>query len=165
MLRLGVDLGGTKIEIVALDSRGKPSFNALQNRVQLKTPRDLATAVARLRRLIDLDTDPAAVSQFVLEHKLPWPQIFFPEPDKRGWNNPIASYYGLMDLPALWLIDPSGNVVSTTVTLNSLEEEVQKLLPQEAIPAASSSAKPKAEAVAAEEPPAESGQRPRKVRK
>lgn len=31
-------------EIVALDPNGKPSFNALQNRVQLKTPRDIAAA-------------------------------------------------------------------------------------------------------------------------
>jgi len=31
-------------EIVALDAQGKPSFNALQNRVQLKTERELAAA-------------------------------------------------------------------------------------------------------------------------
>jgi bifunctional non-homologous end joining protein LigD len=31
-------------EIVALDANGRPSFNALQNRVQLKTPNDIAKA-------------------------------------------------------------------------------------------------------------------------
>src|SRR5205085_12284911 len=35
-------------EIVAFDAAGKPSFNALQNRVQLKTEREIAAAEAQM---------------------------------------------------------------------------------------------------------------------
>src|SRR5204863_6595236 len=35
-------------EIVAFDATGKPSFNALQNRVQLKTEREIAAAEAQM---------------------------------------------------------------------------------------------------------------------
>lgn len=77
---------------------------------------------------VNLDQEPALMQQFAAKYKISWPQIFFPEPEKRGWNNPIASRYGIMDLPALWLIDKSGNVVSTTVKVDRLAAEVDKLL-------------------------------------
>ena len=77
---------------------------------------------------VNLDQEPALMQQFVGKHKISWPQIFFPEPEQRGWNNPIASRYGIMDLPALWLIDQNGNVVSTTVKVDKLAGEIDKLL-------------------------------------
>jgi peroxiredoxin len=77
---------------------------------------------------VNLDSEPALMQKFVAKHKITWPQIFFPEPERRGWNNPIASRYGIMDLPALWLIDPNGNVVSTAVKVEHLAGEIDKLL-------------------------------------
>ena len=77
---------------------------------------------------VNLDQEPALMQQFVVKHKISWPQIFFPEPEQRGWNNPIATRYGIMDLPALWLVDQNGNVVSTTVKVDNLASEVDKLL-------------------------------------
>jgi peroxiredoxin len=77
---------------------------------------------------VNLDQEPALMQQFVVKHKISWPQIFFPEPEKRGWNNPIASRYGITDLPALWLVDQNGNVVSTTVKVDKLPGEIDKLL-------------------------------------
>jgi len=80
---------------------------------------------------VNLDTDEQAVRDFVLEQRLSWPQIFFREPEKRGWNNPIATYYGILEIPALWLIDQSGNVVGTGLTIDNLGDELARLLPAE----------------------------------
>ncbi len=80
---------------------------------------------------VNLDSEPAHMQQFAAKHKLTWPQIFFPEPAQRGWNNPIAVRYGIMDLPALWLVNKSGNVVSTTVKVDKLVAAVDKLLAEE----------------------------------
>lgn len=77
---------------------------------------------------INLDQESTAVQEFLIQRKLPWPQIFFPEPEKRGWNNPAAAYYGVMDVPALWLVDQSGFVVSTNVNATELELEIEKVL-------------------------------------
>jgi hypothetical protein len=77
---------------------------------------------------VNLDLEPTHMQQFAARHKISWPQIFFPEPERRSWNNPIASRYGIMDLPALWLIDKNGNVVSTSVKVDRLAAEVDRLL-------------------------------------
>lgn len=77
---------------------------------------------------VNLDQDPAPVNQFLVANKISWPQIFFPESEKRGWNNPVASFYGVMEIPALWLIDQQGVVVSTTVAAAELDASVRKLL-------------------------------------
>jgi hypothetical protein len=80
---------------------------------------------------VNLDQESELMQQFVLQHKINWPQIFFPETEQRGWNNPVASRYGIMDLPALWLIDRNGNVVTTNVKVESLEAEIDKLFASE----------------------------------
>jgi peroxiredoxin len=80
---------------------------------------------------VNLDQESAQMQQFAAKHKINWPQIFFPDAEQRGWNNPIAVRYGIMDLPALWLVDKAGNVVSTTVKVDKLGVEVDNLLGSE----------------------------------
>ena len=77
---------------------------------------------------VNLDQDATPVNQFVVANKVPWPQIFYPDPEKRGWNNPIASFYGVMEIPAIWLIDPQGVVSSTTLSAEDAEPAIRKLL-------------------------------------
>ena len=52
-----------------------------------------------------------------------WPQYF----DGKGWQNEIATKYGIQSIPAMWLLNKKGMVVSTAARGN-LEEQVTKLL-------------------------------------
>jgi hypothetical protein len=77
---------------------------------------------------VNLDQDRTIVAEFVSQHKIRWTQVFESERDKQGWNNPAVTFYGIMDLPALWLIDQSGNVISTNIKLEALSSELDRLL-------------------------------------
>lgn len=76
---------------------------------------------------VNLDQEPTAVQQFVVKHHINWSQVFFSEPERRGWNNPLAAFYGVLEIPAYWLIDPRGNVVSTTLTVSDLDPAISHL--------------------------------------
>jgi hypothetical protein len=77
---------------------------------------------------VNLDQDDTVVRQYTLDNKVAWPQIFYKEPEQRGWAHPIVTYYGVQDIPAFWLIDCNGNVTTTTIKLGSLSGEIERLL-------------------------------------
>lgn len=72
---------------------------------------------------ISLDQDKEALTQFTKEHGMTWPQYF----DGQGWNNKISSQFGITSIPAMWLLDRKGFVVSTNARAN-LEAQVTALL-------------------------------------
>ena len=57
---------------------------------------------------ISLDTDEAALRKFIREHQLPWRQTF----DGAGWKTPLVQQYGIRGIPAQFLIDREGRVIS-----------------------------------------------------
>ena len=57
---------------------------------------------------ISLDTDEAALRKFIKENQLPWRQVF----DGKGWETPLAQQYGVRGIPAQFLIDREGRVIS-----------------------------------------------------
>jgi thiol-disulfide isomerase/thioredoxin len=61
---------------------------------------------------VSLDHTRAALARFVQHEKLPWPQIYFDEAGKRGWDNPLARQYGVRSIPVLLLVSRDGVVVS-----------------------------------------------------
>ena len=68
-----------------------------------------------------------AVETFVENQRLDWQQIFFPGRAQRGWNSPIASYYGVNMLPTIWLLDPNGIVAETNLDASNLEAKLREV--------------------------------------
>jgi thiol-disulfide isomerase/thioredoxin len=72
---------------------------------------------------ISLDSEKTELEAFVKEKGMEWPQYF----DGKGWQNEISSKYGINSIPAMWLLNKKGMVVSTNAR-GGLEETVAKLL-------------------------------------
>jgi alkyl hydroperoxide reductase subunit AhpC len=72
---------------------------------------------------ISLDSDKGKLESFVKDKGMEWPQFF----DGKGWKNEIAVTYDIHSIPAMWLLDKKGMVVSTNARAG-LEEKVAKLL-------------------------------------
>ena len=55
---------------------------------------------------------------------MPWPQYF----DGKYWQNELAVRYAIHSIPAMFLLDQDGRVVSTNARGEKLETEVKRLL-------------------------------------
>ena len=76
---------------------------------------------------VNIDTDEKAVEAFVEANHLDWQQVFFPSKSQRGWNSPVAAYYGVNMLPTLWLVDPNGIVAETNLDASNLEAKLREV--------------------------------------
>ncbi len=72
---------------------------------------------------ISLDQDKVKLESFTKEKNMAWAQYF----DGKGWQNEISTRYGINSIPAMWLVNKKGMVVSTSAR-GKLEEAVEKLL-------------------------------------
>ena len=70
---------------------------------------------------ISLDTDEAALRTFIKENQLPWRQVF----DGERWETPLAQQYGVRSIPAQFLIDREGTVISVTARGKRLKDLVE----------------------------------------
>lgn len=69
---------------------------------------------------ISLDTDEAALRKFIKENQLPWRQVF----DGKRWETPLVQQYGVRGIPAQFLIDQEGRVISVKARGERLGELV-----------------------------------------
>ena len=72
---------------------------------------------------ISLDSDKSALSKFIKEHGMAWPQYF----DGKGWENVMAKRFGIHSVPSMWLVDKQGNLVTTNARAD-LDGQIEKLL-------------------------------------
>ncbi len=77
---------------------------------------------------LDDDDNESAVQTFLESNGLAWPTIFQTDSDKRGWNNPVAAYYGIQSVPLYWVVSSKGNVVETATNVQQIEPLLQKLM-------------------------------------
>ena len=69
---------------------------------------------------ISLDQDRDKLTTFIKEKKMGWPQFF----DGRGWQNKLASKYGVKSIPATYLLDKEGKVIAAGLRGDALEKAV-----------------------------------------
>lgn len=115
---------GKAVVVVFWASHAKPFTDRVKDvQAVLEKYRKYAQVIS-----VNLDSDEAAVDQFLEQAELTWPVIFHVEPDKRGWNSPIAAHYGVTQLPTIWIVDPQGVVAETEVTADNLEAKLRETL-------------------------------------
>jgi peroxiredoxin len=75
-----------------------------------------------------LDENDRPLDEFVQKNGLTWTQIFYADQAKRHWDHPLVQYYGVHDIPSVWLVNADGIVVDTHVTPDSLDGQLKYLL-------------------------------------
>ena len=73
---------------------------------------------------INLDTKKSSYDQYVEKESLTWTNIMSDVPEEMGWDNPLATEYGIMSIPTAILVDREGKVIS----MNARGEELNRLL-------------------------------------
>ncbi|RKU29952.1 hypothetical protein C6499_07735 [Candidatus Poribacteria bacterium] len=69
---------------------------------------------------ISLDTNEDRLRDYLKENDIPWRQVF----SGKGWQSPIAQQYGIRAIPAPWLIDRDGTLISQEARGKALEQLV-----------------------------------------
>lgn len=64
------------------------------------------------------------LTDFTAQNDMPWPQYF----DGKFWKNDISTRYAISAIPAMFLLDQEGMVVSTNARGEKLESELKRLL-------------------------------------
>lgn len=73
---------------------------------------------------ISFDKDIEAVKKFVKEKGMAWPQYA----DGKFWDNDWGIYFGIQQLPTMWLVDKDGKVVDKELQGPELADKIAKLL-------------------------------------
>jgi thiol-disulfide isomerase/thioredoxin len=75
---------------------------------------------------VNLDTDPKLAEKYMKETGCEFPTIYSDDP--KGWETPMATYYGINAIPRVILVGQDGNVVSTNARGATLAKLLNDLL-------------------------------------
>ncbi|WP_460585148.1 TlpA family protein disulfide reductase [Hymenobacter arcticus] len=73
---------------------------------------------------VSVDEQPAAWQRAVTQDALPWPQVL----DRQGLQGPTGRGYQLVGVPATYLLDPDGRIMTTAPAGPALERELARHL-------------------------------------
>ncbi|MDI1319426.1 MAG: TlpA disulfide reductase family protein [bacterium] len=79
------------------------------------SPAEIATKLAKARKVL---------ADFITTQAMPWPQYL----SEKAGPNEISTRFNIQFIPAKFLLDQEGRVVSTNTTGEMLEQEVKRLL-------------------------------------
>jgi thiol-disulfide isomerase/thioredoxin len=114
----GLDLRGASIDIAQY--RGKTvlvTFWATWANPAKRDIPELAKLYAKFKAkgfeviAVNLDNDKADLMAFLEANAIPWPQVFEPG----GMENRLATEFGIISLPTMFLVDPEGKVSNRTL--------------------------------------------------
>ncbi|MCH8830723.1 MAG: TlpA family protein disulfide reductase [Planctomycetes bacterium] len=77
---------------------------------------------------ISLDSRKSDLKAFLKQQAIPWTNLFGTDEKNRGWEHPMAVYYGVTGIPNVILVDRTGKVVSTNAHGQELGRLLKKLL-------------------------------------
>lgn len=121
------DLTGKPLLVVFWTTQAQPFVKQLPKLQELLGQID----PERLRVVsvnLDDDDNESAVQTFLETNGLIWPTIFQTDADKRGWNNPIATHYGIQSVPLYWVVSSKGLVVEAANNVSQIEPLLKKLM-------------------------------------
>jgi len=77
---------------------------------------------------VNLDLEEPDLDAFLEQTGIGWRTVFHQDKSRRGWDHPVASYYGVQSIPQFWMIDEAGKVVTTTIQPANLDAALTELL-------------------------------------
>lgn len=80
---------------------------------------------------INMDSTREAFEKCVENKEISWINIVSDEEGKRGWDAPMADYYGVTGIPTAILVDQKGKVVSLKARGVELDKQLESLLGSE----------------------------------
>jgi thiol-disulfide isomerase/thioredoxin len=77
---------------------------------------------------VNLDDQPADAMKVLQKASFPGAHLVQPVAENSGLNSPLATQYGIMGVPTLFLVGKDGKVINRTLHVGDLEDAVQKAL-------------------------------------
>ncbi len=76
---------------------------------------------------VNMDSTLQAARAYVRERGLPGSHIFYTGADEQRWENPLVRYWGIQDIPSIWIIDQYSVVVTTEATFEDVSAHLRQV--------------------------------------